>query len=402
MKFCQLTTRKVDAAKRPGYHSDGAGLYLQIAKGGTKAWVFRYAIGGKRREMGLGSARVVTLKQARQLAREAREHLLRADDPIALRQTKRDKVRADAAKRMTFREALDGCLAARSSEWRSDKHRRQWRASVEQHVLPILGSLPVDAIDVPHILKALEPIWREKPVTAERVRGRIERILSWATAGKYRHGDNPAAWKGALEHLLPAPTKIKKVTHLAALPYADVPAFVAELRAQDSVHARALEFLILTAVRSANARGARWDDIKGNVWTIPGRDMKTGHEFRVPLSGRAREILEELGPPRRGLHVFTTEAGRQLTGDDLLDFTQRLRADITVHGFRTAFRNWAAARTNFPREISELALAHQVKNKTEEAYWRDDALERRARLMQEWARYCSAPAQASAQVVALR
>jgi integrase len=399
MKFCQLTTRKVSAAKAPGHYSDGAGLYLQISERGTRSWVFRFDFAGKRREMGLGSAELFSLKQARQLAREAREHLQRGNDPIAIRQAKRDRIKADEAKRLTFKEALDGCLAARSSEWRSDKHRRQWRTSVEQHALPVLGSLPVDAIDVPHILKVLEPIWKTTPETANRVRARIERVLSWATAGKYRHGDNPARWRGALEHLLPATGKIKgNVQHLAALPYADVGAFIAELRTRNSVIARAVEFLILTAVRSGDVRGAHWDEIKDGVWTIPGHRHKSGRDFRVPLSARAIEVM---GEPRPGELIFATERGRPLTDKMLLDLAKELRPGITVHGFRSGFRDWSAVRTSYSRDVIELALAHKIKGATEAAYWRDDALEKRRKLMEAWAGYCQAPEAKGDKVVTL-
>jgi integrase len=402
MKFCQLTTRKVAAAKKPGHYSDGAGLYLQVSKPGTRSWVFRFDLGGKRREMGLGSAELVSLKQARQLAREAREHLLRGDDPIALRQAKIDKVKADEAKRLTFKEALDGCLAARSSEWRSDKHRKQWRTSVEQHAVPVLGNLPVDRIDVPHILKVLEPIWLTTPETANRVRSRIERVLSWATAGKYRHGDNPARWKGALEHLLPSTGKVKgSVQHLAALPFAEVPAFVAELRSRDSVIARAVEFVVLTASRSGEVRGARWKEIQGNVWTVPGARTKAGRDHRVPLSERAMAILQELGRGRPEELIFPARRG-EFADKALLDLAKELDPRTSIHGFRSAFRDWAAVRTSYARDVIELALAHKIKSATEGAYWRDDALEKRARLMEEWSRYCAMPAQSSGQVVALR
>jgi integrase len=403
MKFCQLSTRQVAAAKKPGYRSDGAGLYLQISKLGTRSWVFRFNLGGKRREMGLGSAEIVTLKQARQLARDAREHLLRGDDPIAIRQAKRDKVRAELAKRLTFSEALEGCLAARSSEWRSDKHRRQWRSSVEQHAIRVLGQLPVDAIDVPHVLKVLEPIWLTMPETASRVRARIERVLSWATAGKYRHGDNPARWKGALEHLLPATGKVKGgVQHLAALPFADIPEFMAELRARNTVIARAVEFLALTAARSGEVRGARWGEIKGDVWTVPGARTKSGRDHRVPLSERAMAILQELGPARPGKLIFPTGRGGMFDDKPLLVLVKELRPGTSVHGLRSAFRDWAAIHTSYARDVIELCLAHKIKSATEEAYWRDDALEKRRKLMEAWAEYCGSMFKASAEIVPLQ
>jgi integrase len=283
------------------------------------------------------------------------------------------------------------------------EHRRQWRTSVEQHALPVLGGLTVDAIDLPHILKVLEPIWLTTPETANRVRSRIERVLSWATARKYRHGDNPARWKGALEHLLPATGKIKgNVQHLAALPFSDIAGFMVELQSQSTIAARAVEFLVLTAARSAEVRGAGWDEVQGNVWTVPGVRTKSGRDHRVPLSKGAIAILQQCGPARPGNLIFPASKGVALRDKALLNIATALRPGITIHGLRSSFRDWAAVRTSYPRDVIELALAHKVKGATEAAYWRDDALEKRRRLMEEWSRFCSSSGKPAADVVNLR
>ena len=262
-----------------------------------------------------------------------------------------------------------------------------------------MGNLAVDTIDVPHILSVLEPIWHTKAETANRVRSRIERVLSWATARNYRRGENPARWRGGLEYLLPATGKIKgNVQHLAALPFVEIPAFMADLRKRDTVVARAVELLVLTAARSGDVRGACWDEIDGNIWTIPEHRHKSGREFRVPLS---RHAVVVLGEPKPGALVFPGQHGRQLTDKMLLLLVKEMWPGITVHGMRSSFRDWAGARTSYPRDVIEMALAHKVKGATESAYWRDDILEKRRRLMEEWAKYCYSPQLASSEVVAL-
>ena len=402
MKHNVLTVRQVETAKGPGRLADGMGLYLQISQFDTKAWVYRYDIGGKTREMGLGSARAVSLKLAREMARECREHLLRGDDPIEIRRAKRDRVRAAAAKRKTFAECADAYIAAHGDGWGNDKHRVQWRKTLEDHAFPVMGKLPVDAIDLSHVLAVLEPIWRDKTATASRLRGRIERVLAWATVRGYRKGENPARWRGHLKEMLPAESRIQKVRHHPALAVDELPAFMADLRQVNYISARALEFTILTAARTGEAIGARWDEIDftTGVWSIPDSRMKAGQAHEVPLSGRVLELLASL--PRSGVYVFPgVRAGCSLSKNAMLELLSKMKCKGTVHGFRSTFRDWAGDRTHFARDVIEHALAHQIKDKAEAAYRRTAALEKRRKLMEAWAQFCSAPA-TGANVTTLR
>jgi integrase len=394
MKFCQLTTRKVaslKAAGKPGYYADGSGVYLQISRYGTSSWVFRYALNGRTRDMGMGSAEIITLKGARQMAREFRLQLINGDDPLALRNAKKDARRAEEAKRKTFRECADAYIAAHSTEWRSAKHVQQWRSTIETYAFPTLGNLPVDAIQLPHILKVLEPIWRDKNETASRLRGRIERILSWATVRGYRRGDNPAKWKHHLDELLPKKGAQKK--HLAALPLEEIADFMSELRAKTGTVARALEFTILTACRTGEVLGARWDeiDLKEAVWVIPADRMKSNRQHRVPLSDRAVKILP--GMMRENDYVFPGARKPTMSSTAMLELVWEMRGHgLTVHGFRSSFSDWARDHTSFSRDVVDMALAHSVKDKSEAAYRRLDALDKRRRLIEQWSRFLLAPA----------
>jgi integrase len=393
LKFCQLTSRKVaalKASKKPGYYADGSGVYLQISRYGTASWVFRYTLDGKVRDMGLGSAEVVSLAGARQAAREFRQQLINGDDPLALRNAKHAARRAEAAKRKTFIECADAYIAAHSSEWRSIKHIQQWRSSLEAYAFPILGKLPIDAIELPHILNVLEPIWRDKNETATRLRGRIERILAWATVRKYRQGDNPAKWEHHLDELLPRGRAAPK--HHAALPLGELADFMSELRGKTGTVARALEFTILTASRTNEVRGAKWEevDFKEAVWTVPADRAKSHRPHRVPLSDRAVEILRDMN--RRGEFIFLGARGPRMSSTAMLELAWEMRGrGITVHGFRSCFSDWARDHTSFSRDVVEMALAHTVKDKSEAAYRRLDALDKRRRLMDQWARFLAAP-----------
>jgi integrase len=401
MKFCQLTARKVVGAKQPGYYGDGAGLYLQVSKYGTRSWVFRYMLGGRLREMGLCSANIITLKLARELVRECREQLIKGNDPIEVRRAKRDAARVKEAGRITFQQAAEQYISAHSSSWKNGKHRDQWKATLETYAYPVMGKLPVDAIDLPHVLKVLEPIWTTKTETASRLRGRIERILSWATVRKYRKGENPARWTGHLDEMLPSRQKLRKARHHPAMPFAELPAFMEQLRQTKVVSARALEFTILTAARTSEVIGAKWSEITDGMWTIPGERMKGGKEHTIPLSKRAVEMLKAL--PREAEYVFPGgRAGSPLSNMAMLELLRGMRGHgLTVHGFRSTFRDWAGDQTNFAREVIEAALAHRLKDKAEAAYRRSDALEKRRRLMEAWARYCSSAANGTSEVVAL-
>jgi integrase len=385
MKSCQLTTRRVSTVKKQGHYGDGGGLYLQVSKYGTRAWVFRWTTNGRTREMGLGGLNTFTLKEARDRARECRQLVSKGLDPIDDRRAKRDASRAETAKRLTFKEAAERYVAAHRDEWRSQVHAGQWRATLEQYAFPVIGNMSVADIELPHVLRVLVPIWNDKTVTAERLRGRIERVLAWATVSKFRTGDNPATWRGNLKEALAAPSKIRKIRHHPAVPYVEMPVFMAELRSRDGIAARALEFTILTAARTGEVTGAAWDeiDLAHRVWTVPAGRIKGGKEHRVPLSDRAIEILE--GLPRTGSLFPMSKVA-------MLLLLQDMRQGVVVHGFRSTFRDWAAERTGYPREIIEQALAHKLKDAAEAAYARSDLLEKRARLMQDWSRYCSSPA----------
>lgn len=396
-----LTDHKVARLSTPGRYRDGGvmGLYLKV--GGARAgrsWIFRYVIDGRERMMGLGSAGAFSVKQARERARGARQQLADGIDPLQAKREARATARAAAAKRMTFEQASRQYASAHEVKWKNCRHREQFLFSLRNDAFPVIGDLEVSVIDTPAVLRVVEPIWRRKTETARRVLRRIEAVLAWCTVRGQRSGDNPARWKGHLKEVLPARNEVAPVKHFAALPYVEVPAFMAELREVDGVAARALEFLILTATRTAEVLGARWDEINGSTWIIPASRMKTGIEHRVAMSAPALKLLKL---PRAGELVFTGKRG-QLGEMAMLNVLQRMRPGVTVHGFRSAFRTWAAERTSYPRDIAERALAHKVGSKVEQAYERTDLLEKRARLMQDWAKYCSSPPAAAAEVVPIR
>jgi integrase len=398
----RLTALQVQRAKR-GKHHDGAGLYLIVHEGGSKSWAFRYGPQG-RRYLGLGPTHTITLAAARERARACREMLLDGRDPIAERQGRK----AATAKVVTFAEAADRFVTSNRAAWGAE-HAKDWLGSVATYVLPVLGAIPVSAIDTALVLKVLEPIWTERTVTAGRVRGRIEAVLDWAKARGYRTGENPARWRGHLDKLLPAPTRVASVKHHAALPYVELGAFMANLRARSGVAARALELVVLTAVRLGEALGARWDeiDLRSGTWTIPSSRMKGGREHRVPLSPAAAAVLKQMAALRTaGSDVVFPGAvrGRAIGTNSVLLLAKELAGDeaTTCHGFRSTFRDWAAEQTNFPREVAEMALAHAVGSDVERAYARTDLFEKRRRLMGAWASFCAKPVPVGANVRALR
>lgn len=390
----KLTSLKVASLSKRGLYADGLGLYLQVAEGGTKSWLFRFMRDGRARKMGLGPVHTVTLAMARDKATEARRKLLDDIDPIEMRKEARQTARLEAATALSFKECAERYIAAHRSGWKNEKHAAQWAATLDAYAYPCFGDLAVASIDVGLVLKALEPIWNVKPETASRVRGRIESVLDWATARKYRAGDNPARWRGHLDHLLPARKDIAKVRHHPALPYAEAGSFMRQVEALEGVSPRALEFAILTAARTGEVVGARWPeiDLEAKMWTIPGERMKAGKEHRVPLSDRAVEILKSLPREKTPQYVFIGDKpGRALSNMALLMTLRRIgRTDLTTHGFRSTFRDWAAEQTAYPNEMLEMALAHTVSDKTEAAYRRGDMVEKRRRLMQDWAAFCGA------------
>src|SRR5262245_52959310 len=347
----KLTALKVDKAKEPGMYGDGGGLYLRVTPDRAKNWVFRFMLNGRARWMGMGPLHTVSLLEARKRASEHRLQRHDGIDPIEARRVKRLQARLDAAKTKTFKECADGYIKAHHAGWRNAKHADQWKATLATYAEPLIGKLSVQAIDTALVLKCLEPIWAAKPETAGRVRGRIEAVLDWATAREYRQGENPARWRGHLDKLLPARSKVRKVEHHAALPYAEVPTFLVAVREQQGIAARALEFTILTAARTGETIGARWSefDLLDKIWTVPAGRMKGQREHRIPLSARALAILQEMQALRRasdadGFVFPGGRLGKPLSNMAMTELLRRMnRVGITVHGFRSSFRDWAAA-----------------------------------------------------------
>jgi integrase len=388
-------------------HRDGGGLYLQVSRSGGRSWIFRFQRNGKRRFMGLGSADVITLAEARDKAIDARRLLANGIDPIDQRGAERAAARIEAAKAVSFRECAVQYIAAHQAGWRNAKHAAQWPSTLEAYVFPLMGDLPVQDVDTGLVMRVLEPIWTVKPNTASRVRRRIEAVLDRATVSGHRTGDNPARWKGHLDQLLAAPTDIRPAEHHPALPYQKIAEFTAELRRRTGTAARALEFAILTAARAGEAIGARWDEInlRDRLWMLPGSRMKSGREHRVPLSGAALEITKVMAGSRSSDYVFPgLVPGRPLSHTALEHVMRRMGRDgiITVHGFRSSFADWASERTSYPADAIELALAHAVGDAVVTAYRRSDLFDRRRRLMDDWAAFCDAPPIADGEVVALR
>lgn len=405
-QLSKLTTITVRQARRRGLYGDGGGLFLQVSAGGAQSWVFRWKEAGRFRVMGLGPVHTVSLAEARDKAVACRKLRLDGIDPIAERRAKRAAVQLDAAKAMTFRQCAEAYIDAHRIGWRQ-RTLDAWERTLERHVYPAIGKLPVQSIDVGLVLKAVEPVWRDRPETADRVRGRIESVLDWAAARGYRRGDNPARWRGHLENLLPKSSQVRRVEHYAALPYAVLGAFMPELRAEHGAAARALEFAILTVGRTNEVIGARWDEINlaDRLWTVPADRMKGKKEHRVPLSNRAMAILEQLRGDRRDEFVFPgSKPGRPLSNMAMMMSLRRMgRGHLTVHGFRSTFRDWAAECTAFPGEVAEMALAHAVGNKVEAAYRRGDLFQKRRQLAEHWAAFCDGPSIGGAsEVVPLR
>ena len=400
----RLTVKAVDNFDTPGDYNDGGGLYLQVSPWITKSWMLRYRIHGRQRAMGLGSYPAVTVKEARERASDAKRQVRDGVDPIEARNARALQARLSSAKTATFTDCASAYIESHRAGWANPKHAAQWSATLETYAYPVFGPLPVQAVDTTLVMKCVEPIWREKTETASRVRGRIESVLDWAKVRGYRDGENPARWRGHLDKLLPARTKVTKVKHHAAMPYADMAPFMRELRGREGIAPKALEFVILTAARVSEAVNAKWSEFNLNrkLWTVPAERMKAKREHRVPLSSLALKLLERLEAQREGDYVFPgwTIPDKPLTGAACLTLLDDMgHADLTTHGFRSSFRDWAAEQTNFPREIAEAALGHVLSNKTEAAYQRGDLLDRRGLLMQAWAQYCTK--QQSAKVISL-
>lgn len=394
----RLTAKKI-ARLGDGRHHDGRGLVLNI-KGNAKSWLLRYQRDGVERWHGLGPLHVVGLAEARERAKKARLQLLDGIDPINQRKEQRAKRRLETASAITFKQCADAYVEVHGAGW-SKRHHEQWRQSLRDHAFPKIGSLSIAALDTPHVLAVLQPIWTTKTVTAVRLRARIEAVLDYAKVAGYRNGDNAARWRGHLDKLLAKPSRVAKVQHLDAMRYEAVPEFLSDLRQRNDTAAHALELAVLTAARSKEAVGARWSEIDFDtkVWTIPAGRMKSGRDHRVPLSDAALDLLRRL--PRKSEFIFPSIRAPHITGEAVILVLRSMGRTETVHGFRSALRDWAGERTNFPREVAEQALAHKVGDATERAYRRGDALEKRRKLMEAWAKYCERPAREAAEVVSL-
>jgi integrase len=401
-KIDLLSAAKVKNLKVPGDYLDGRGLYLQVRNASSKSWLLKYSLFKRAREMGLGSAFDFTLAEARDMRDRFRKLAKQDIDPIEHRRAEKAAKALARAKTITFREACARYLAANRSGWRNIKHSEQWISTLEKYAYPVIGDLPVQAIDTTLILKILEPIWSTKAQTAARLRGRVESVIGAAKARGEFKGENPATWKGHLDKLLPKTSKVSKVQNHPALPYADLPAFMMDLRAREGVAAAAMEFLILTAARTGEVLGATWKevDLKKSVWTIPGERMKNGKEHQVPLSAPAVAVLERMRKLSNGEHIFFgRSSGRPLDNANLLMLLRRMkRTDITSHGCRSSFRDWAAERGH-QDAVAEAALAHSVPDAVVAAYRRTKFFELRKELMNSWATFATSNPTQSADVL---
>lgn len=399
---CKLTNAHLKS-KRPGLHADGGGLFLQVtlAEDGTprRSWLCRVRLpGGTVRTLGLGRAAEVTLQEARALCAQYRGLARQGIDPRAHEKAERAAEAAQRARAMTFREAAEAYIEAHAPSWKNSKHAAQWPASLEAYAYPVLEGVAVADVDRAMVLNVIRPLWGKRTETASRLRGRIEAVLDWAAVQGLRQGDNPARWRGALDKVLPARAKVQRQQHHAAMPYLDAPGFMAKLAESGSAGADCLRFVILTAARSGEARGARWDeiDMAAATWTVPAERMKAGRAHRVALSAAAMDLLHARANAQGsapGDLVFSSDVrpGSPLSDMTLTAILRRGGLPATVHGFRSTFRDWAAERTHFPREVCEAALAHVNSDRVEAAYRRSDLFEHRRRLMQSWADFLAAP-----------
>lgn len=386
----ELSSLEVRRLREPGLHFVGGvpGLCLQVLKSGGQTWILRVRVPGKRRDVGLGGFPGVGLADARRLAREMREKVAKGIDPVEERRDERRRVLAAAASNITFKEACEKYIAAHAPGWTNAKHSEQWRNTLASTYLKI-GSLSVRDIDVPQVLSVLEPIWQIRTETASRLRGRIESVLDWATARKHREGSNPARWAGHLDQLLPSPKKIQSRSHFAAVGLAEVGSFCEALTKQPGVGARALELTLLTAARSGEVRGAVWSefDLEAGVWTVPAARMKAGKEHRVPLSALAITLVKAMPKRSDSPYPFAAPRGGMLSDMSLVAVMRRMKVPAVPHGLRSTFRDWAAERTEFPRDVAEMALAHAIPDKVEAAYRRGDLFAKRRQMMDDWAAF---------------
>jgi integrase len=396
----KLTVKKVQSLNQPGKYGDGRNLWLIVGPTGRKRWEFRYSVGGRSREMGLGTLEFMSLDEARDRAFELRKMVKQGMDPLSAKSEKKPRA-------TTFEQVAEQCIASQKAGWSNPKSEAQWRSSLKSYAYPTLGTMNVAAITTSDVFDVLEPIWSAKPETAKRVRERMEKVLDFATALKLRTGDNPARWRGALEPLFPKKVKVAKVRHHPALPYTEMADFMTALRAKDGVAPRALEFAILTAARTNEVLGATWSEIDMDkaVWIIPAQRMKARRDHRVPLSEAALDLLRSLPSDTEGDYVFVSPMarGKPMSNMAMLKTLKLMkRPDLTVHGFRSTFRDWAAETTVYPDTVVEMALAHAVGNAVEAAYRRGDLFEKRTRLMADWSSYCAGDSRTGAKVVPIR
>lgn len=394
----ELSAIEVKRIIQQGFYPVGgvAGLMLQVAKGGSRSWILRARIGEKRRDIGLGGYPEVSLALARDRALAKKELIANGIDPIEQKRAARAQLIASQRNTITFDEAADIVHETKSAEFKNEKYKAQWISAIRTYASPIIGKMPVSEIDlnsIKEIFNSIQPsgktLWNDKTDTAKKLRGNIEAILAWATVNEYRKGENPARWQGYLDQVFAKPSKIKKVQHFKSMPIDDMPAFMPELRKIEGISARALEFTILTATRSGEVRGARWDeiDLNARVWTIPAERMKASKEHRVPLSNACIELLKAMPRIVDNPFVFPSPRGGMLSDMSLSAVLKRMKLEFVPHGFRSTFRDWAGERTSYPREVCEHALAHKLKDKSEAAYQRGDYLAKRALMMQDWANF---------------
>jgi integrase len=390
-KAKEFSAIEVKRLTKPGRHAVGtvSGLILVVKETGSRSWIIRTMMGGKRRSHGLGPYPEISLKDAHDRARIIKKRIEEGIDPIEENRAKRSALKKQSMCVLSFSEAARQCHKKKALEFKNAKHIDDWISSINRYADPIIGDMPVSEIELPQILAVLEPIWSERTETANRLRLRIEQVLNWAKVSGYREGLNPARWAGHLSEILPKPSKIKKETHFKALPYKDIGAFMLELRKREAMTARALEWIILTACRSGEARGATWEeiDLKNKVWIIPAERMKMGQEHRVPLCENAIKLLKSLPRFEGSPYLFTAARGGQLSDMSISMLCRRMGVDAVPHGFRSTFKDWAAETTGFPDMVSEMALAHGISNGVQAAYRRGDLFDKRARLMDAWAEY---------------
>ncbi len=389
----KLTALQVKQQKKQGWYPDGDGLYLQVSPSGTKSWVYRYEKDRKERRCGLGAYPTISLDDARNSASECRKLRTKGIDPLEHKRQEELKKKRDQAKTITFKECAIAYIDSHKAGWKNAKHQTQWTNTLTTYAYPVMGKLSVQDIDTGLVMKVLEPIWHTKTETATRVRSRIENVLDWAKVRKYRTGENPALWRGHLDKLLPKRSKVQKVKHFAAMSYLELPDYYQKLRQEKNIAAKALTFLILTATRSNEAREAKWSEISldTGIWVIPDERMKAGREHRVPLTPEALTLLEEMKDYRvtkEDDRVFAGLKEKSISDAALLKQLKQDHSKLTVHGFRSTFRDWCAEMTNYPSGLAESVLAHTIKDATQAAYERGDKFEKRRKLMDAWSTYC--------------